>query len=187
MASLHASREAAGLAARVARLCHAFEVVQHTRMQGVPLLNPALRVEAVGFAAVEGEGAALGVLVTPWFMNLVWLPLHADAAQALAVGVAAGTAAGELWPPGQARLREVGGERFEFIGADEETIGPYALCSLFSPMFEFQTQAVARATAEAVLAALRPAPAAGPGAPSAASAPARRSFLFGRPVQRASA
>ena len=41
-------------------------------MAGVPMLNPALRVQAVGFRHWQSHW--LGVLVTPWFMNLMLLP-----------------------------------------------------------------------------------------------------------------
>ena len=68
--------EADTLPERVATLERAFRQVAETRMQGVPLLNAALQVQAVGFAPLADEpGVALGVLVTPWFMNLLRLPL----------------------------------------------------------------------------------------------------------------
>lgn len=152
------------LTARVAALEALFRHVERTRMAGVPVLNRALQVEAVGFerlAAEAGEPpAAVGVLLTPWFMNLVWLPLQL---QAGADGV------------GQARARKVGGTTFEFIGGHEPGLGAYEACSLASPMFEFPDQGVARATAGAVLAELRPA--------AAPVSSARRGFLFGRSAE----
>lgn len=153
------------MTARVAPLVEAFEHIARTRMAGVPVLNAALAVEAVGFAVqadAAQERGVLGVLVTPWFMNLIWLP--GDGTDA-AHGV------------GETRLRVLGGERLEFIGAHEPSVGAYGLCSLFSPMFEFADQTAARATARAVLDRLRAAPVAVT-APEAA--PPRRSFLFGR-------
>ncbi|MDG0854343.1 [NiFe]-hydrogenase assembly chaperone HybE [Roseateles puraquae] len=156
------------LTARVQALEALFRHVQATRMAGVPVLNAALAVEAVGFQPVPVEAgeppAAVGVLVTPWFMNLVWLPLQPEAGADRV---------------GQARARDVGGTSFEFIGAHEPGLGAYEACSLASPMFEFPDQAQARATAWAVLAELRPA------APQASSA--RRGFLFGRSAVKASA
>ena len=44
-------------------------------MAGLPLLNEALSVEVVGF--LEWRGMHLGVLVTPWCVNLMALP-HRD-------------------------------------------------------------------------------------------------------------
>ncbi len=105
------------LARRVDALEALFRHIAATRMDGVPVLNDRLAVRAVGFEAV-GE-AACGVLVTPWFMNLVWLPAPDEAALA----------------PGASRARVGGAERFDFIGAREDAFGAYEACSLFSPMF----------------------------------------------------
>ncbi|MCA0241968.1 MAG: [NiFe]-hydrogenase assembly chaperone HybE [Proteobacteria bacterium] len=143
------------LAARVQALEAAFGRIQATRMAGLPLLHPGLRVQAVGFAA-DGDGLAQGVLVTPWFMNLVRLPLDGDDDDA----------AGALPEPGQALDLPVGGWRMRFLGQHEPGLGRFAAASLVSPMSEFADQAAALATARAVLETLRP-------------RPARRGFLFG--------
>lgn len=124
-----------------------------TRMAGVPIVREGFRVHALGFQPHDGGEA--GVLLTPWFMNLVFLP--APDAPPLAVGAL--------------RARSLGTHRFDFIGAHEEGFGPYEACSLFSPVFEFEDEAAALATAHAVLAELRktaPPP-----------QPARRALLFG--------
>ncbi len=148
---------ATALAARVAALEARFALIATTRMAGVPLLNEKLSVAAVGFEPVDD--GALGVLLTPWFMNLLWLP----AAEA------------EVAAQGASRRRAVGRENFEFIGAHEEGLGAYETCSLFSPMFEFEDQAAALATAREVLAQLRKPV---PPEPQAS----RRALLFGRPA-----
>lgn len=155
---------------RVAVLEQVFEHIAATCMQGVPVQNPALRVQAVGFAPqadADGGEWLLGVLVTPWFMNLVYLPLAAAGVGQAVLGV------------GQKASRRIGNESFEFIGAHEDGLGAFACCSLFSPMFEFADHAAAVATACEVLNLLRtsaPAPTASP----AVEAPGRRGFLFGR-------
>jgi len=153
------------LNARVAELAALFTTIAQTRMAGVPVLNPALQVEAIGFEyrpAGDGDAAGLGILITPWFMNLVRLPLQRDESAAQV---------------GRTHEALLAGQRFEFIGAHEGALGAFAACSLFSPMFEFADQVTARATALEVLAQLRtpPAPAA-----RIEPVPARRSFLFGR-------
>jgi [NiFe] hydrogenase assembly HybE family chaperone len=178
----------ASLRARTEALVELFDNVAKARMAGVPILNSALRVEALGFELCDGDGAeaggphgAVGVLVTPWFMNLVWFPLERIDQPERA---------------GNSRIHQVGTESFDFIAGHEATFGSFEACSLFSPMFEFPDQAAASATGEAVLAALRqppapapaPAPVAapalaakGPAAPAkAADLAARRAFLFGR-------
>lgn len=161
---------------RVALLAAAFEHIARTRMASVPLLHAALRIEAVGFqpqADDDGEAGLLGVLVTPWFMNLLWLP----GAQAAPLAL------------GATRPRRLGGETLSFLGGEEDGCR-FEACSLFSPMFEFADQAAARAVALAALEHLRqpqtatavaaaPAVKATP-APAAPGAPTRRGLLFGR-------
>lgn len=170
-------RAAPELAGRVRALVALYRHIASTRMAGLPLCNAALAVQAVGFDVLPGSGGALGVLVTPWFINLVWLP----------VGEPLRDEHGQVLPPlrvGDSRTRAVGDERFDFIGAWEDGFGPYEACSLFSPVFEFADQASAVATAEAVLSLLRtvaapPAPAALPPQPQHPPVPARRRFLLG--------
>ena len=47
-----------------ASLVAAFERIAATRMAGLPLNNPALRVQAVGFRA-QDDGYLVGVLIFP--------------------------------------------------------------------------------------------------------------------------
>lgn len=42
------------------------------RMRDLPFYNDGLSIEAVGFR--DWEGHRLGILITPWFMNLILLP-----------------------------------------------------------------------------------------------------------------
>lgn len=153
-----AAENTAFVAQRVTLLTRVFRSIGETRMQGVPVLHPGLRVEAVAFEAVDD--GAFGVLITPWFMNLMWLPFN-DA---------------EAVPAGSTRMRELGGERLEFIGAREISFGAYEMCSLFSPMSDFADQDAARETAGEVLRLLRkPSP-----KPDVPLAPSRRAFITGR-------
>ena len=176
---------------RVQTLEQVFAHIAATRMRDVPVQNHALRVQAVGFAPqadADGEWL-LGVLVTPWFMNLVYLPLTVP-------GAGEAVAGGAVLGVGQKASRQIGNERFEFIGAHEDGLGAFACCSLFSPMFEFADHAAAVATACEVLNLLRtPVPTQTPTAapvPHGAvlaveAAPSRRGFLFGRGGPRAGA
>jgi len=172
------TRLAAALRSRTDALAALFDNVAQTRMAGVPILNPALRIEALGFELCQGADAgadagAVGVLITPWCMNLVWFPLERLK---------------QLGAAGRSRSRRVGAECFDFISGYETTFGSYEACSLFSPMFDFADHAAARATADAVLEALRrplvaPPSSASPGPVAPTTAPAlaaRRAFLFGR-------
>ncbi|MES9970440.1 MAG: [NiFe]-hydrogenase assembly chaperone HybE [Candidatus Thiodiazotropha sp.] len=115
-----------------------FRRIQQERMQGLPLLNPALQVEAVGFC--KWNEFCLGVLITPWFMNLMLLPPEGDSWETMGVG--------------DKQLHQMPSGPYEFILGEEEGIGRYQMCSLFSPVFEFADHATAVATAEAVMDAL---------------------------------
>lgn len=150
---------------RVAALVDFYRRVETERMQGIPILNPLLRVEAAGFrlADEEEDAVAEGVLITPWFMSLVRLPLAVQ------------DHAGRV---GRKRVLAFGNERFDFIGAHDPALGFHEACALFSPMAEFRSQDQARETAQAVLDQLRPAPVAPP--PAAEPLPARRAFFLAR-------
>lgn len=115
-----------------------FGKIGETRMRGLPILNPTLSVEAVGFRVWNGEW--LGALVTPWSINLMLLP--------------ASPAPGLPEPTGTMRSRGFPSGEFEFLCAYEKDIGPYEICSLFSPVTEFEDQPTAVATARAALAFL---------------------------------
>lgn len=113
------------------RLVAAFEAVA-VRMRGLPIVNPALAVEAVGFAPWEGHW--LGVMVTPWFINLTLLPRERAKWQGL--------------PQGAKRKYAFPAGVYDFIGADDPAIGEYQVCSLFSPVLEFADQDTARLVAK---------------------------------------
>jgi [NiFe] hydrogenase assembly HybE family chaperone len=135
-------------------------------MRGLPFVNEALEVEAVGFAHWDAHW--LGCLVTPWFMNLCWCR-----AAAAWQSVPAGDKVAYRFPAGV----------YDFVAGREEAIGEYQACSLFSPMFEFADHDSARLTAQAALRALFDA-ANGDTAYAPPAAPARpplskRAFLGG--------
>ncbi|WBU30841.1 [NiFe]-hydrogenase assembly chaperone HybE [Rhodopseudomonas palustris] len=106
-------------------------------MRDLPVFNPALDVAAIGFRALDDH--AFGVIVTPWFMNLVRLPLDP---------ATAGRSQGEV----VTRVLPVGA--LEFTAGQLDGIGGIESCSLFSPMFDFADQSAAEAAAEAALAAV---------------------------------
>ena len=54
-------------------------------------------------------------------------------------------------PPGSKVLHRFPSGSYEFIAGEEEGIGAYQMCSLFSPMSEFDSQALAEAIAEKVM------------------------------------
>lgn len=119
-------------------LTETFRAIQHERMAGLPFLNPALSVEAIGFTPFHNHW--LGILITPWSMNLMllpgadegWLDLHESQRQ--------------QWhfPAGN----------LKFVAAHEAAIGSYQQCPLFNTMHQFAAQENARGAANAALQAL---------------------------------
>ena len=108
------------------------------RMAGLPIVNPALSVEAVGF--VPWEGCWLGIVVAPWFMNLVLAPRDPAVWQPLARG--------------EKRKYHFPAGTYDFIGARDDVVGEHLSCALFSPMDLFDDQPTAVLTAKLALAAL---------------------------------
>ncbi|MEY2653228.1 MAG: putative HupJ protein [Pseudomonadota bacterium] len=160
------------LQARVELLQARFRAIATGPMRGLPLNHPSLPVEAIGFERdLADPDWSLGVLLTPWCMNLVRLPLRDDL-PTLAVGRSAS--------------RPCGDGEVAFIGAHDDVLGGHETCSLFSPMQAFADARAARDTAREVLALLRrPAvvegqsPVERPAALERPAAPSRRGFLFG--------
>lgn len=146
-----------------AQLESLFRQIADTRMQGIPILNPALQVEAIGFQQWQGPQGLLwvGVLLTPWFMNLLLLPAAPDSLPPVAP-------AGEVVVP-------LPGDALPFMAGHEAALGDYRLCSLFSPVLQFADQDSARSTAEEVLKLLFP-----PAQPAAPDLSRRRLFGLGR-------
>jgi [NiFe] hydrogenase assembly HybE family chaperone len=120
---------------KVADLVARYEAIYRERMRDLPIVNPVLAVEAVGFEQWEDQD--LGVLITPWFMNLVLLPDSrrlADLPQGERVEC--------RFPSGPCELT---------VYQDEE-LGSYLAAVLFRTVADFPDQDVARAVAEEALA-----------------------------------
>lgn len=113
-----------------------FTEVFNGRMRDVPMVNHALQVQAVGFQ--PHEGGFLGVLVAPWFMNLIFLPPEGYPLLAATAKEVIGFPSGD----------------YEFLHNSRELTGPYLACSLFSPMGDFTSQLQAVDVARAVMAEL---------------------------------
>jgi [NiFe] hydrogenase assembly HybE family chaperone len=116
----------------------AFFRIQRDQMSDVPILNPALSVEAIDFQRWQGHW--LGIVVTPWCMSMLLVP-----------------GSSENWvSTGENKRRFVrfpAGD-FAFLGSEEVELGEYQSCPLFSPMGKFSTQSEATMTARASMIAL---------------------------------
>lgn len=141
-------------------LVAAFSLIARTRMHDVPICNRNLQVEAVGFRHMP-EGHWAGAMITPWAINLLCLPGQEEG-----------------WPALPACSKcdwKFSSGDYEFTVAEEESIGTYHLCSLFSPALEFESHEAACLTALAAIHALFAEPMAAP--PAVAKASSRRAFL----------
>ena len=117
------------------RLVADFREIWHAKMRDVPMVNKMLSVEAVGFRLISDR--PLGVLLSPWFMNLVLLPAESEDWSALNPGAKEVIA----FPSGE----------YEFIHMTRGIVGGYKACSLFSMMGDFQTQMQAVEVAQAIM------------------------------------
>jgi [NiFe] hydrogenase assembly HybE family chaperone len=121
--------------AATGRLVSDFREIWHSKMRDVPMVNKMLSVEAVGFRMHEGR--PLGVLLSPWFMNLVILP-----------------GAEEDWStltPGAKEVIGFPSGEYEFIHMVRDMVGGYKACSLFSMMGDFHTQKQAVEVGQSVM------------------------------------
>ena len=116
----------------------AFFRIQQEQMADVPILNPALSVEAVDFQRWQGHW--LGIVVTPWCMSMLLVPGSTE--NWISTG------------DNQRRFVKFPAGDFAFLGSAEAELGEYQSCPLFSPMSQFASQSEATMTARASLIAL---------------------------------
>ncbi|ABK44998.1 hypothetical protein Mmc1_2498 [Magnetococcus marinus MC-1] len=115
-----------------------FTAIHKNQMQGIPLLNPMIRVEAVGFQ--RWQVGWLGVVITPWLMNLVYIPDDASALEAA--------------PLGDKQVHRFPERSYTMLVNDFAGVGRCWSFSIHSPMGEFPAHDAAVARAEAFLALL---------------------------------
>lgn len=112
-------------------------------MSDLPFVNPQLGVAAIGF--VRHEGDWLGVMITPWFLNLFLI-----------------CGGGILWsdiPAGERRYLELPCGTLQFVADDDPDLGPYQYCPLIAPVTALPDMVAALQTAtEALAAVFAPAP-----------------------------
>lgn len=112
------------------------------RMRDLPFIHPGLAVEAVGFRQHESDW--LGVVVTPWFLNLFLI-----------------FGGGRLWediPAGERRHVALPCGALQFIADDDPDLGTYQYCPLIAPVTDLPDMATARQAALDALAAVFTAP-----------------------------
>ena len=113
------------------KLVRHFDTIYRERMQGLPIVNPQLSVEAVAFEPFEDH--QLGVLISPWFMNLVLLP---------------GDDSMSGFKQGDSVKIELPSGSYDFTASHDDGIGTLLSAILFHTVSDFPDQATARAIAE---------------------------------------
>jgi [NiFe] hydrogenase assembly HybE family chaperone len=104
-------------------------------MQDIPLLNPALQVQTIGFQ--HHQGRPVGVLITPWMMNLLLLPAETEDWSELKLG--------------DTQHHRFPANEFRFMVNEIDGIGLCQSHFLYSPMHEFMNQEHAVAAAESFM------------------------------------
>ncbi len=120
------------------RIEQSFQRIHLENMRGIPILNPQIGVQALGFQYWQDR--ALGVIITPWMMNLVMLP-----------------AQGEDWSQmelGHKQQHDFPSRSYQFMVNDIEGIGPCQTYSMCSPMRDFSSHQQALQVAQDFLDAL---------------------------------
>jgi len=151
---------------RVQALVDMFRCVD-AGMRDLPIYNDKVAIEAIGFR-IFGADALIGVVLTPWFMNLTLLPIEPVPLDNTAIGKIA-------------TIELPAGPRKFATNGDAE-VGLYQAHSLHSPVLSFTLPGQARAETVRQLGFLMLPPrdeSAASNAPST-SGVNRRSLLFGR-------
>ncbi|MEA3290743.1 MAG: [NiFe]-hydrogenase assembly chaperone HybE, partial [Pseudomonadota bacterium] len=112
-----------------------FRQIHHEQMAGIPILNDAMKVQALGFR--EYQGRIIGVLITPWMMSLVMLPGEDDDWSGLELG--------------KKQPHKFPSKTLKFMVNEFDGIGKCQTHSLYSPMRDFATQEHALAAARGFL------------------------------------
>ncbi|MCF6190806.1 MAG: [NiFe]-hydrogenase assembly chaperone HybE [Cocleimonas sp.] len=132
-----------------------FRQIHTERMQDVPVVNEKLSVKATEF--YPWKEYQLGILITPWFMNIMLLPNDAVADNVVdkQVNTNHSTPSNkESYKVGATKNHVLPSGSYQFVTGYEESIGFFESCSLFSPMFDFTDQETAELTAKEALLAL---------------------------------
>ena len=105
------------------RLERGFTRIWQTRMMGLPMLHPRVQVQAVGFR--RWKYFWLGIIVTPWCMNIILSKGQPSKWKSI--------------PEGKRLLYPFPAGKYDFICVRDRILGEYQMCSLMSPLDEVIT------------------------------------------------
>lgn len=120
---------------RISTLVKRFTEIGDEHIRDLPIYHRPLQVEAVGFQ--PWAPGWIGVLITPWFMNIMLLPDDKARWQSLALG--------------QKQMQKFPSGEQEFVVGGDAQLGSYLFRSLASPMLGFASQQDARQAAQSAL------------------------------------
>lgn len=116
----------------------AFDRILRENMQGVPILNSRVRVQTLGFQHYQDR--VVGIVITPWLMNVILLPTEDDNWSDLALG----HKQSHVFPS----------KTCKFVVNEIDDIGFCQTHSLYSPMNEFPSHEHAERVAQDFIDAL---------------------------------
>ena len=108
-----------------------FDRIHRENMQGIPILNPRIQVQTVGFQTWQGR--TVGIVITPWLMTVILLPADDEDWSRLELG--------------RKKKHDFPSGSYKFMVNEFEGIGFCQTHSLHSPMNEFYSQDHAVTTA----------------------------------------
>ena len=110
-----------------------FNNILANEMAGLPLLNPKINVEVLGFQ--EFEGRTIGIVISPWLMSLIMLPSSQLADD------------WSMFEIGQQHVHTFPSGDYKFLVNEFEGIGICQVHAIHSPMSNFFTHDQAKITA----------------------------------------
>jgi [NiFe] hydrogenase assembly HybE family chaperone len=126
---------------RIRQLVQRFTHIANTAMRDLPIYNHALQVDAIGFETTRAGW--LGVLITPWFINVMLLPKQK---QKVTV------------PLGDKVTHELASGEHQFSVGEDDELGRYDFLTLASPTLRYKSHQAARDAAQKALNKLRTPP-----------------------------
>lgn len=119
---------------RIRQLVQRFTHIGETAMRDLPIYNHALQVEAIGFEATKAGW--LGVLITPWFINVMLLSEQKQKAKV---------------PLGEKVTHKLPSGEHEFSVGEDDELGHYDFLTLASPTLRYKSHQAAHDAAQKAL------------------------------------
>jgi [NiFe] hydrogenase assembly HybE family chaperone len=126
---------------RIRQLVERFTHIGDNAMRDLPIYNHALQVDAISFESTQAGW--LGVLITPWFINVMLLPKQKQKTTI---------------PLGDKVIHELASGVHQFSVGEDDELGRYDFLTLASPTLRYKSHQAARDAAQKALSKLRTPP-----------------------------